>query len=38
MNVSNPISNGSEQPIKGIALICLAVVLFASHDTPMCSA
>ena len=25
--------NGAEHPIKGIALICLAVLLFASHDT-----
>jgi drug/metabolite transporter (DMT)-like permease len=33
MNVNNPGYKGAEQPIKGIALICLAVLLFASHDT-----
>ncbi|WP_025127806.1 DMT family transporter [Pseudomonas sp. PH1b] len=33
MSVSPSPFNGAEQPIKGIALICLAVLLFASHDT-----
>jgi drug/metabolite transporter (DMT)-like permease len=33
MSASHPIFKGTEQPIKGIALICLAVLLFASHDT-----
>ena len=33
MSVNNPGYKGAEQPIKGIALICLAVLLFASHDT-----
>ncbi|WP_434987055.1 DMT family transporter [Pseudomonas protegens] len=33
MSVSPSPFNGAEHPIKGIALICLAVLLFASHDT-----
>lgn len=33
MSASPSPFNGAEQPIKGIALICLAVLLFASHDT-----
>ncbi|MNF57030.1 Riboflavin transporter [compost metagenome] len=33
MSASQPLSNAAEQPIKGILLICLAVLLFASHDT-----
>ncbi|WP_017906098.1 DMT family transporter [Pseudomonas asplenii] len=32
MNVPNLLHKGSEQPLKGIALICGAVLLFASHD------
>lgn len=33
MSVNPSPFKGAEQPIKGIALICLAVLLFASHDT-----
>jgi len=33
MSVNSPLFKGAEQPIKGIALICMAVLLFASHDT-----
>lgn len=33
MSVSTAAYKGAEQPVKGIALICLAVLLFASHDT-----
>ena len=33
MSVNAPLFKGAEQPIRGIALICLAVLLFASHDT-----
>ncbi|MFW0758420.1 DMT family transporter [Pseudomonas sp. H11T01] len=33
MSVNTPLFKGAEQPVKGIALICLAVLLFASHDT-----
>ncbi|QXI29834.1 DMT family transporter [Pseudomonas vanderleydeniana] len=32
MNVPNLLHKGAEQPLKGIALICGAVLLFASHD------
>lgn len=32
MTAKNPSLSGAEQPLKGIALICLAVLLFASHD------
>ncbi|ROL65452.1 EamA family transporter [Pseudomonas protegens] len=32
MSVNPSPFKGTEQPIKGIALICLAVLLFASHD------
>ncbi|MCE4053363.1 DMT family transporter [Pseudomonas sp. Au-Pse12] len=33
MSVTPSPFKGAEHPIKGIALICLAVLLFASHDT-----
>lgn len=33
MSVSHPLFKTAEQPVKGILLICLAVLLFASHDT-----
>ena len=33
MSVNSPLFKGAEQPIKGIALICMAVLLLASHDT-----
>lgn len=33
MSVTPSPFSGAEQPIKGIALMCLAVLLFASHDT-----
>lgn len=33
MSVGTVAYKGAEQPVKGIALICLAVLLFASHDT-----
>ncbi|UMZ13434.1 DMT family transporter [Pseudomonas sp. MPFS] len=33
MSVSPSPFNDTEQPLKGIVLICLAVLLFASHDT-----
>jgi drug/metabolite transporter (DMT)-like permease len=33
MSVNTPLFKGAEQPVKGIVLICLAVLLFASHDT-----
>ncbi|MDB5980550.1 MAG: rane protein [Pseudomonas sp.] len=33
MSVQNPLVKGIDQPAKGIALICLAVLLFSSHDT-----
>lgn len=32
MSVSHPLFKTAEQPVKGILLICLAVLLFASHD------
>ena len=32
MTVRNTLLQKTEQPIKGIALICLAVLLFSSHD------
>ncbi|SEI13202.1 DMT family transporter [Pseudomonas asplenii] len=32
MNVPNLLHKSAEQPMRGIALICLAVLLFASHD------
>ncbi|OLF55527.1 DMT family transporter [Pseudomonas chlororaphis] len=32
MSASTAAYKGTEQPVKGIALICLAVLLFASHD------
>jgi drug/metabolite transporter (DMT)-like permease len=33
MSVQKPLVSAAEQPLRGIALICLAVLLFASHDT-----
>jgi hypothetical protein len=33
MSVQNPLVKGADQPVKGIAMICLAVLLFSSHDT-----
>ena len=33
MSASHPLFKTAEQPVKGIFLICLAVLLFASHDT-----
>ncbi|WP_339546877.1 DMT family transporter [Pseudomonas sp. RA_35y_Pfl2_P32] len=33
MSVNHPLFKTAEQPVKGILLICLAVLLFASHDT-----
>lgn len=33
MSVSHPLFKTAEQPVKGILLICLAVLLFSSHDT-----
>lgn len=33
MSVQNSLVKGIEQPAKGIALICLATLLFSSHDT-----
>jgi drug/metabolite transporter (DMT)-like permease len=33
MSVQNSLVKGIDQPAKGIALICLAVLLFSSHDT-----
>jgi drug/metabolite transporter (DMT)-like permease len=33
MSASHPLFKTAEQPVKGILLICLAVLLFASHDT-----
>lgn len=33
MSVQNSLLKGVDQPAKGIALICLAVLLFSSHDT-----
>ncbi|MCU7649620.1 DMT family transporter [Pseudomonas piscis] len=33
MSVSPSPFKGADHPLKGIALICLAVLLFASHDT-----
>ncbi len=32
MTVQTPTIKGADQPLRGIALICLAVLLFASHD------
>ena len=32
MSVQNPLLSGVNQPLRGIALICLATLLFASHD------
>ncbi|WP_407315322.1 DMT family transporter [Pseudomonas sp. nanlin1] len=32
MTAQKNLLNGSAQPLRGIALICLAVLLFASHD------
>lgn len=32
MTAKNPSLSGVENPLRGIALICLAVLLFASHD------
>ncbi|MDB6145651.1 MAG: rane protein [Pseudomonas sp.] len=33
MSVQSPLVKGIDQPVKGIALICLALLLFSSHDT-----
>jgi len=33
MSVQNSLLGGVDQPAKGIGLICLAVLLFSSHDT-----
>lgn len=33
MSVQNSLVKGADQPVKGVALICLAVLLFSSHDT-----
>jgi len=32
MSLQNPLLNGADQPLRGIGLICLAVLMFASHD------
>lgn len=32
MSVQNPLLNGNDQPLRAISLICLATLLFASHD------
>ncbi|WP_313325300.1 DMT family transporter [Pseudomonas qingdaonensis] len=32
MSAHNPTLKGAEQPLKAIALMCMAVLLFASHD------
>ncbi|WP_397451546.1 DMT family transporter [Pseudomonas sp. NA-150] len=33
MSVQNSLGKGIDQPAKGIALICLALLLFSTHDT-----
>ncbi|MDB6049024.1 MAG: integral rane protein family [Pseudomonas sp.] len=33
MSVHNSLVKGTDQPVKAIALICLAVLLFSTHDT-----
>ncbi|MGV8917358.1 MAG: DMT family transporter [Pseudomonas sp.] len=33
MSVQNSLSKGIDQPAKGIGLICLALLLFSTHDT-----